>query len=189
MMKMKTDTLSDYLTDHTPLTDIETLADAELSPIFAMVTGTDLDLMLDHDYGDRTLYKKVRNRDDSFHSVAIIAQYKKSWLKVLELNGLDITLGATNQRVLKETITEQVQVDSTQDVNNKVSAFNSDELITDTSNDTTGVNNSDGIKERVLDDANININSAIHQLTAYQQSNIIARILSDVAKYYTISIY
>lgn len=183
------DTLSDYLLDHTPLADIETLADIELSPIFAMVTGSDLDLMLDQNYGDRSLYSKVRKRDDSFHSIAIIAQYKQSWLKVMELNGLDIKLGATNQRVLKETITEQVKVDSTQDVNNKVSAFNSDDLITDTSNDTTGVNNSDGIKERILDDANININSALKQLTAYQQSNIIACILSDVAKYYTISIY
>lgn len=182
-------TLSEYLLDHTPIADIETLADIDLSPIFAIVTGSDLDLMLDHSYGDRSLYSKVQKRDDSFHSIAIVAQYKQSWLKVLELNGLDIKLGATNQRVLKETITELVKVDTTQDVNNKVSAFNSDDLITDTSNDTTGVNNSDGIKERILDDANININSAINQLTAYQQSNIITRILSDVAKYYTISIY
>lgn len=181
--------LNEYLTTHKPFTNLETLADLELSPIFTLVTGADLDLMLEQDYGDKTLFSKIPNRDDSFHSTAIIAKYKMSWLKVMELNGLDIRLGAINQRILKETITEKVKVDSTQDVNNKVSAFNSDELIIDTGNDTTGINNSDGVKERILDDANININSAINQLTAYQQSNIIARILSDVANYYTISIY
>lgn len=181
--------LSDYLTVHHPFADLEVLADVELSPIFAMVTGVDLDSMLDQDYGDRPLYRKIPNRNDSFHSTAIIAKYKQSWLKVMELNGLDIKLGATNQRILKETITEKVKSDNTQGVDNKVSAFNSDELITDTGSNTTGANNSDGIKERTLEDANLNINSAINQLTAYQQSNIIARVLSDVAGYYTISIY
>lgn len=183
-------TLSDYLAlGHAPFKDIETLGDSELSPIFALVTGTDLDIMLDQDFGDRILFRKIHNRDDSYHSTAIIAKFKKSWLKVMELNGIDIKLGATNQRILKETITEKIKRDSSQDNEQKVSAFNSDELITDTGSNTKGADNSDGIKERTLDDANININSAINQLTAYQQSNIIARVVSDVAGYYTISIY
>lgn len=183
-------TLSDYLADnHSPLVNIEAVADLDLKPIFAIATGIDLDNMLDQDYGDRILYRKIPNKNDSFHSTAIIAKFKKSWLKVLELNGIDIKLGATNQRILNETITEKVKRDNTQGVENKVSAFNDDSLITDTGSNTTGADNSDGIKERTLEDANININSAINQLTAYQQSNIIARVLSDVAGYYTISIY
>lgn len=182
--------LSDYLEDnHSPMVNLEAVADLDLKPIFAIVTGVDLDNMLDQDYGDRILYRKIPNRNDSFHSTAIIAKFKQSWLKVMELNGIDIKLGATNQRILKETITEEIKTDSNQDVDNKVSAFNSDDLITDTGSNTKGANNSDGLKVRTLEDANININSAINQLTAYQQSNIIARVLSDVAGYYTISIY
>nr|CAI8715857.1 hypothetical protein PHANIE_0070 [Acinetobacter phage Phanie] len=182
--------LSDYLSNnHAPFKDIEALGVTELAPIFALVTGVDLDNMLDQDYGDRPLYRKIPNRDDSFHCTAIIAKYKDSWLKVMELNGLDIKLGATNQRILHETISEKVKRDNTQDTKNNVSAFNSDELVTDTGSNTVGADNSDGLTERTLEDANININSAIQQLTAYQQSNIIARVLSDVAGYYTISIY
>lgn len=50
-------TLSDYLAlGHAPFKDIETIGVNELAPIFTLVTGTDLDMMLDQDFGDRLLY-------------------------------------------------------------------------------------------------------------------------------------
>lgn len=189
LCNVKAQTLSDYLVDHTPFSDIATLNDPELEVVFSTISGSNLDQLLNQEYGDRTLFRKIPMSDDAFHSVGVLAKYKQTWLKVMELNGLSINLGATNQRILKETITEKVKADNVQDVDNKVSAYNDDELITDTGSNTKGTNNSDGIKERTVEDANININSAINQLTAFQKSNIIAQMLSDVAGYYTISMY
>lgn len=181
--------LSDYLNDHTPFVNLENLGDVELLPIFTICTGAELDAMLNIEYGDKTLFSKILKQEDDFHVKSIVAKYKRTWLKLLELSNIDIKLGATNQRILKETITDKVTSDNTQNVENKVSAYNDDSLIVDTGNDTTGQNNSDGLKERTLEDANLNINSAINQLTAYQKSSIITSVLSSVSDYYTTSIY
>ena len=75
------------------------------------------------------------------------------------------------------------------DVTNKVSAFNSDDLLVDTGSTTVADENTTQDVDRDSLVETFNIQTAFNNLSLAEKTNIISVVLKDVATYLTVSVY
>lgn len=158
-------------------------------PFADTTPAAQLDAMLGLDYGDRTMFSKMVALPIATVSANIVALYKDSWLKLIEIQAmdLDVTSGATRKQT--ETINKTEVRNSSTDNVNKVSAFNSDDLINNDGNNSTGLDDLAGDTTRVLTDAQISLANAFNNLSLLDKSNILRTVNKDVASYLTLDVY
>ena len=158
-------------------------------PFFADNTPAELDQMLSLTYGQRLVYSAFNNFDINVAGKFIAKLYGEKWTSLIEFNVSPPDLGAKS---ITKTTGNQNTVGTKNDVSNsenKVSAFNSDALITD-----TGARNEldENITQDITRDSSVSVidwQTAFNNLSLSERTNIISVVLKDVATYLTISVY
>ena len=162
---------------------------AENFPFFADNTPAELDLMLTLTYGKRLVTSAFNNFDINVAGKFIAKLYGEKWYALIAFNMAPPDLGAKS---ITKTTGNQNTVGTKNDVStseNKVSAFNSDVLITD-----TGAHNEldENITQDIKRDSSVSVidwQTAFNNLPLSERTNIICVVLNDVANYLTVSVY
>ena len=178
--------LKTWLTGGSIFTAIQT---AENFPFFADNTPAELDQMLSLTYGQRMVASAFNNFDINTAGKFITKLYGEKWKALIEFNISPPDLGVKS---ITKTTGNQNTVGTKNDVStseNKVSAFNSDALITD-----TGAHNEldENITQDIKRDSSVSVidwQTAFNNLSLSERTNIISVVLKDVATYLTISVY
>ena len=158
-------------------------------PFFADNTPAELDQMLSLTYGQRLVTSAFNNFDINVAGKFISKLYGEKWTALIEFNVSPPDLGAKS---ITKTTGNQNTVGTKNDVStseNKVSAFNSDSLITD-----TGAHNelAENITQDITRGSSVSVidwQTAFNNLSLSERTNIISVVLKDVATYLTVSVY
>ena len=161
----------------------------EKFPFFADTTPAELDQMLSLTYGERLVASAFGNLDIKLVGKFITKLYGEKWNALIRFNISPPDLGAkstTKTTGNQNTIGAKNGVSNTE---NKVSAFNSDNLITD-----TGAHNAldENTTQDITRDSLISVidwQTAFNNLELAERTNIISVVLKDVAMYLTVSVY
>ena len=178
--------LKTWLTGGSVFTAIQT---AENFPFFADNTPAELDQMLSLTYGQRLVTSAFNSFDINVAGKFITKLYGEKWNALIEFNVSPPDLGAKS---FTKTTGSQNTVGTKNDVSNsenKVSAFNSDALITD-----TGARNEldENVTQDITRDSSVSVinwQTAFNNLSLSERTNIINVVLKDVATYLTVSVY
>ena len=178
--------LRGYLTGGSIFTAIQT---SNNYPFFAETPPIELDQMLVIMYGDRIVSSSFIGVDIAIVGKVISKLYGEKWSALIRFNSNPIDIGA---KEVTKTVGSENMVGTKVDVStseNKVSAFNSDVLITD-----SGVNNKldENTTRGVNKDATVSVidwQTAFNNLSTVERTNIIAVVLKDVSTYLTVSVY
>lgn len=178
--------LKTWLTGGSVFTAIRT---AENFPFFADNTPAELDQMLSLTYGQRLVTSAFNSFDINVAGKFITKLYGEKWKALIEFNVSPPDLGAKS---FTKTTGSQNTVGTKNDVSNsenKVSAFNSDALITD-----TGARNEldENVTQDITRDSSVSVinwQTAFNNLSLSERTNIINVVLKDVATYLTVSVY
>ena len=160
-----------------------------LGPLPFPATAVQLDAMLELDYGNRFMFSKLVTKTIAEVSANIVALYSAQWAKLVEVTGGDFNVLSGATKKTTETITRKEDRVNNRDDVNKVSAFNTDDLITDTGSTSNTTDGLTGDTDRVLTEENINLQNAFANLSLLEQSNILKVVNKDVANYLTLSVY
>lgn len=158
-------------------------------PFFATNAPDDLDRMLVLNYGQRIMFNPFNEEKLDSLAKYIVKTNGNKWSKLIEFANANINLGADSSKVIKgnEKQTETKVDDTT--TTNKVSAFNSDDLINDTGSTIQGDETTESTITRDSTEDKISYKYAFDNLSLADKTNIITTVLKDVATYLTISIY
>lgn len=162
---------------------------AENFPFFSDTPPAELDQMLSITYGNRMLASAFNNFDINTAGKFITKLYGEKWNALIQFNISPPDLGAkstTKTTGNQNTIGTKNGVSNTE---NKVSAFNSDGLITD-----TGAHNAldENITQDITRGSSVSVidwQTAFNNLSLSERTNIISVVLKDVATHLTVSVY
>ena len=160
----------------------------EWLPISSPVQLTNLDLKLKLFHGNKTLFETFESIEPELVASLLNMEFNDKWVKLATFL-ISQTDNLNPRTELTETITNGETRTSSNNVLGKVSAYNSDVLITNDGSDTTGLDVSDGERIRTLTDAQIDLANSFNMLNLLQQNSIIQTVVNDVAGYLTLSIY
>lgn len=149
----------------------------------------DLNNMLLINYGQRGLFSGFKDITVVNSAKYIITIYADKWDKLI-ISAAGITnLAANNSRKIKGTVSEMGTGNTQSETENKVSAFNSDTLVTDGGTSSTSDNTTTRDTDRESTDETFNLKSLLDNLPLVERTNIINIVLKDVSNYLTVSIY
>ena len=162
---------------------------AENFPFFSDTPPAELDQMLSITYGNRMVASAFNNFDINTAGKFITKLYGEKWNALIRFNITPPDLGAkstTKTTGNQNTIGTKNGVSNTE---NKVSAFNSDGLITD-----TGAHNAldENITQDITRGSSVSVidwQTAFNNLSLSERTNIISVVLKDVATHLTVSVY
>ena len=158
-------------------------------PFFVGNDAADLDYMLTLNYGKRLMFSAFIDVPVNTVAKHIVKLYGDKWYGLIKFNESGANIGAVNSvKTTGKQKTTGVKTDNT-DVTNKVSAFNSDELLVDTGSTTVGDENTTQDVDRDSLVETFNIQTAFNNLPLAEKTNIINVVLKDVANYLTVSAY
>ena len=113
--------------------------------------------------------------------------YDKKWTNLIDVNNIDIKNSS------ERTVTELNDIKQTNTALNnrdyKVSAFNTEELITDKKDVDDNSSNTDNLENKQLTEKRLSLNIAYNNLSISDKINIINIVLKDIASYLTLDIY
>ena len=178
--------LKTWLAGGSVFTAIQT---AENFPFFADTTPAELDQMLSLTYGQRLVTSAFNNFDITVVGKFITKLYGEKWNALIQFNITPPDLGAksvTKTTGIQNTVGTKNDVSNSE---NKVSAFNSDVLITD-----TGARNelAENITQDITRGSSVSVidwQTAFNNLSLSERTNIISVVLKDVTTYLTVSVY
>lgn len=178
--------LRGYLTGGSIFTAIQTTNNF---PFFVGNDAADLDYMLTLNYGQRLMFSAFIDVPVNTVAKHIVKLYGDKWDGLIKFNENGANIGAVSSiKTTGKQKTTGVKTDNT-DVTNKVSAFNSDELLVDTGSTTVGDENTTQDVDRDSLVETFNIQTAFNNLPLAEKTNIINVVLKDVANYLTVSAY
>ena len=178
--------LSGYLTGGSIFTAIQTTNNF---PFFVGNDAVDLDYMLTLNYGQRLMFSAFIDVPVNTVAKHIVKLYGDKWNGLISFNESGYNIGVSSSvKTTGKQKTTGVKTDNS-DVTNKVSAFNSDELLVDTGSNTVGNENTNQDVDRDSLVETFNIQTAFNNLSLAEKTNIISVVLIDVANYLTVSAY
>ena len=162
---------------------------AENFPFFSDTPPEELDQMLTLTYGQRLVASAFRNLDINVVGKFIVKLYGEKWNALIQFNITPPDLGAKSTTKTTGNQNTVGTKNGVSNAENKVSAFNSDVLITD-----TGAHNAldENTTQDVTRDSSISVidwQTAYNNLSLAERTNIISVVLKDVATYLTVSVY
>ena len=178
--------LKTWLVGGSIFTAIQTV---ENFPFFWDNPPTDLDQMLSLSYGQRLVASAFNNFDVNTAGKFIVKLYGEKWNALIKFNTTPPDLGAKSSTITKDTQNTTGAKNDISETENKVSAFNSDNLITD-----TGEHNklNESTFQDVMRDSTVDVidwQTAFSNLSLAERTNIISVVLKDVSTYLTVSVY
>lgn len=167
----------------------EGIRDLAPLPFFDTVPPAQLDVQTVLSFGDRFMFSKLVTVTVAQMSVNIVSLYKDKWTKLVEVLAYDYDVMANTSKKTTDVTHKTEARDNTRDDVSKVSAFNTDDLITDTGATSTGADNLTGDIDRTLTEANISLSDAFNNLSLLDKNNIIQTVIKDAASYMTLDVY
>lgn len=150
---------------------------------------TTINQMLTVNYGQRRLFSGFKDITPEDAAKHIIAIYKDKW-DALILAQADIgNISASQSKRTKGVETSTGNDSRDTETINKVSAFNSDDLLTDTGSTTTETGNKSGTVNNDVTEETFNLKTLFENLPYVEQTSIINVVIKDVSNYLTVSIY
>lgn len=145
-----------------------------------------MDSLLVFKYGDRVVLPKLSLSTTTLAAYIDLTLSDK-WTDLLAANNVP-TLN-DDVHTVQETITNNSTKENNAENLNKVSAYDSDVLITDDGNTLVGNETANGETVRTLTDSNSNHANQYVNISTKQKNNIIDVILYDIADAITLSVY
>lgn len=140
-------------------------------------------------YGERELYYKfeVLELQEISDMVALI--HSQHWQDLIALKASEVNPIYSQSNTLTETVTETGNTTNTSEKLNKVSASNSDVLITNDGDSSNQNENKQGETVRTLTDNKMNVADAYNNLSLSAKNNIINIVIKDIVDFLTLTIY
>lgn len=178
--------LRSYLTGGSIFTAIQTV---ENFPFFTDNSPTDLDYMLSINYGNRQMFSAFIDVPVNTVAKHIVKLYGDKWTQLITFNSTAVNFGASSSTKTTGSQKTTGVKNDTSEATNKVSAYNSDDLIVDTgSNNVANENTTKDVDNDSLVEV-YNLETAFNNLSLVEKTNIINVVLKDVATYLTVSVY
>lgn len=176
--------LKEFLKDESIFLEISNI---ESFPFIDTENIPTLDTLLLVTYGNKLVYGEFNDVNIELIAKMLVIKNRQKWLCYIEAEQL---LGNVNtRREITETITDsETRTGERTDIN-KVSAYNSDELLTDGGNDNSSTDILDGEKTRTLTDETIDVKHAYTMLNLVGKDTVASKVIADVAQFLTLSIY
>lgn len=144
-------------------------------------------LLINH--GNKEVYEGFNGLPMRTIATMIITKHMFNWQQLKKVIPTTIDISKGEGRKITETITENETRDNTSDNVNKVSAYNSDSLITNDGSNSNGNETVTSSKTRTLTDSKTDLNLAFNHLLLMEKNNIMNIVIKDVSDFLTLSIY
>ena len=153
------------------------------------VGAENLNMAQAYNFGEREVLPKVESLTLPQLATLISIQFFTAWdrLERVEL-AADASLNGNVDTTTETTTTEETKANTKDDVN-KVSAYNSDTLMTNDGSNSVGSEEVSGEKTRVLSRQNKSLETSFKNLDILRKNAIIQSVTRDVANFITLSIY
>lgn len=179
-------TLDDFMRQGSIWSGVRAL---EPFPFFDTYTPQQLDMFMGESYGHRYMFSKAVTKTIDEVAIGIVANFKDKWGKLIEVQAMDYNLQSSGGKTTTEKVGKSEKRNLKNDNTNKVSAFNTDELITNDGSASTGSDQLIADNTRTVTEANISLIDAFNNLSLLDKSNILSTVLKDVASYLTLDVY
>ena len=183
------ETLGHFLDSGDLWGEIQTVKDY---PFFTDFTPQRLNDFTDLAFGNRTLYSKFNTEtglDAESAAQFIVMQYDKKWLGLIAVNAIDFDLAALETERKTETSNETETTGRETETLNKVSAFNSEDLVTDGGTTSTETGDHDKEGQRITTSGKQSLSAAWGNLTMTEKTGIVRTITGDVACFLSLETY
>ena len=140
-------------------------------------------------YGDRNVAPSIINLTPFQIADLLTFEYGKKWEILSNEIWVGFNLGAKQVNKKTETITKTENREVLKDDINKVSAYDTDELIVNDGNTSNTTDGLTGNESRVTTDEVIDMETVYNNLANTQKNSIIESVLNDVKNFITLSIY
>lgn len=140
-------------------------------------------------YGERELYSKFELLELQEISDMVALIHSQHWQDLIALKASEINPIYSQTNTLTETVTETGNTTNTSEKLNKVSASNSDVLITNDGDSANQNENKQGETVRTLTDHKMNVANAYNNLSLSAKNNIINIVIKDIVDFLTLTIY
>ena len=161
-------------------------------PFFTDFTPQRLNDFTDLAFGNRTLYSKFNTEtglDTEATAQFIVMQYDKKWLGLITVNAIAFDLAAVETEKKTETSNETETTGQQSETLNKVSAFNSEDLVTDGGATSTETGDRDKEGQRITTREKQSLSAAWGNLTMTEKTGIVMTITGDVASFLSLETY
>lgn len=156
-------------------------------PFFDTVHPLKMDELLKIKFGERLVFRKFLNADLDTIALFINSEFGKKWQNIIIALESDIKNGS--ERVLSENTDNTILNIGNNVIENKVSAFNSEELVIDKADNNTSNTETDNKTVKTTSEKLTSFATVYNNLSMVQKLNIINTVISDVAKHLTLDIY
>lgn len=148
-----------------------------------------LDLLQVINYGDRQVFKGFIDLTEVELAEMIVLHFSGKWERIANINIGDIDLTSDTTKITKIISTNEELKNGSENTANRVSGYNSEDLILDNDNELVKVEDTTGgaMSEKI--ESSSNLKSLFNNLPLVEQYNIINIVLLDVSKFLTISLY
>lgn len=140
-------------------------------------------------YGEREVFSKVAVMTVDEIADMILFLNVNKWQKMIDIDSLDYDVGASNINKVTETVNNTENRTNTRDDLNKVSAFNTTDLMVNDGTNSNTVDDMTGTTTRTVVNSSIDFTTAYNNLSLAEKNNIMNTVLYDVADFITLSIY
>ena len=153
------------------------------------IGATNLNAAQVYNFGEREVLPKVEALTLPQLASLISTQFYTAWVRMelVELTANANLAGAVDATT--ETTTNEETKSNTKDDVNKVSAYNSDTLMTNDGSNSVGSEELSGEKTRVVSRQNKSLETSFKNLDILKKNAIIQSVTRDVANFVTMSIY
>lgn len=149
----------------------------------------DMDNMLKLNYGDKLLNPKLENMSIESICGMIMLEHGEKWNKYYSMSRNNIDMTANTSRVITEEIETNISNRGTGSSVNKVSAYNSDDMLNSDGNESESTGNEEKEVLRRVTDSNVSLTDMYENLNLVAKHNIMSVAIKDVVDYATLSIY
>ena len=140
-------------------------------------------------YGDRNVNPSIINLTPFQIADLLTFEYGEKWEILLTEFWVGFNLGARQVTKVTETTTKTENRLTDKDDLNKVSGFDSEELITDNGLNSKTKDDLTGTETKTTTNEIIDMETAFNNLANSQKNSIIESVLNDVKNFITLSIY
>lgn len=140
-------------------------------------------------YGDRNVNHAIMPLTPYQIADLLTFEFSEKWEILLTEFWVGFNLGARQVTKVTETITKTENRLTDKDDLNKVSGFDSDELITDNGLNSKTKDDLTGTETKTTTNEIIDMETAFNNLSMQTQNSIIETVLNDVKSFITLSIY
>lgn len=174
--------LRDFLDNESIFTEIN-----NIEPFPFIDDAEILDILLTTLYGNKLVYESFNDVNLTLIAQMLVVKNRSKWLGYIEIEQL--AGNVNNRREVVETIVDnETRTGERTDIN-KVSAYNTDDLLVDGGSDNNSTDVLDGEKTRTLTDETINVRQAYNMLNLLGKETVASKVIKDVAQFLTLSIY